>query len=327
MSTTARAQRLNGDTSWLFSLPYFEQNGDVKHFNLVVDPWLDEATQVDFTFAFSVQKRVVPAAASSLQEVDRLIAERDAAGSRTSGQIDALVISHPFTDHAHPQTLLDGSSRSDIPLLCTPDALGSIQKLPGLPFQQRHTIPPSSSFDSGTVTSLPLPAGIRIVRLEAKERLAAVRYGPAWSRLHGGLAFIWNTQPLSESGAAETSARKIGAIVYSPHGITRLSLPPWLLKAEPRILFHSLHRQTLPTILAGPVALGFPNALELCQPASLHPTLLLGTHDEHKTAGGVVARLLRRQEWTVEEMEGQLSAAGSKTRLRVLEAGDELDLE
>ncbi|CAD6913222.1 unnamed protein product [Tilletia controversa] len=322
----ARALRLNGDTSWLITLPFRAEDGQERTFNLVLDPWLDESNQIDMTFAFSVQTRVIKAVAGSLSEVDALIAnsrdDKDDASGSNSGRVDALVLSHPFTDHAHPQTLTDRSNRTDLRLSGTPDALRSIRGLPGLPFKDVNTIP-LASWDTSPLnepSSSPLAPGIRIVRLAAVERFAALRYGPAWSTLHGGLAIVWQTE------AGSSSSPRFGAIVYSPHGIMPASVPPWLNKAEPRILIHSLHRQTLPVWLAGPVSLGFSNALDLCRPGSFQPHLLLGTHDEHKVAGGIVSRLLRRQEWATQEMERLLKDV-SPVKLRVLAAGEETDIQ
>ncbi|KAL9933300.1 hypothetical protein V8E36_008018 [Tilletia maclaganii] len=275
----AKARRLNGDTSWLFTLP-FEQDGQERGLNVVLDPWLDESQQVDMTFAFSVQSRVVKAAAASLGEVDDLLGKE---GEGSSGKVDILVLSHHFTDHAHPQTLVDPSNRPEIPLLGTPDALGPVRKLPGLPFRDVHAIPLATwdhvpSFAQDPV--LPLPPGIRILRLAAKECFAFIRYGPAWPKLHGALTFIWRTT------AEDTSAApRFGALIYSPHGIT--DLPPWLFKAEPRILLHSLHRQTLPAWLAGPVALGYANALDHVNPARFIPT----------SCSARTTRTRRRAEW------------------------------
>ncbi|KAE8216588.1 hypothetical protein CF327_g297 [Tilletia walkeri] len=321
---SSRALRLNGDTSWLLNIPVFK-DGHEQSFSLVLDPWLDDSCQIDMTFAFSVQSRVIKAVASSLSEVDVLIANsRDDKGKDKEGsqRIDALVLSHPFTDHAHPQTLTNPSNRADLPLLGTPDALGPVRKLPGLPFKDVHTIPLADWETSplSKPSDLPLPPGIRIVRLQAAEKLAAIRYGPAWSKLHGALAIVWQTE-----ASFSASSPRSGVLLYSPHGIMPASIPPWLLRAESRILIHSLHRQTLPAWLAGPVSLGFSNALELCRPGSFDPALLLGTHDEHKTAGGVVARLLKRKEWGLEEME-QLLKDRSSAKLRVLAVGEEVKL-
>ncbi|KAK0557919.1 hypothetical protein OC846_000214 [Tilletia horrida] len=321
MTQQAYAQRLNGDTAWLFSLPY-EKHGAPTHFNLVVDPWLNEAPQVDMSFAFSIQKRVCKAAASSLKEVDDLLANRESE-SQEKQQVDAVLLSHPFTDHAHPESLTDPGTRKDIPLLGTTDALSSVRKLPGLPFKDIYSIPVASEktppWDDASFHLAPIPASIRIVRLLAKEKFAAIRHGPAWMQLHGAVAIMWLRQ-----GTSWDEHSDYGAILYSPHGITPLSVPSWLLRAEPRVLLHSLDRQVLPSWLAGPVALGFKNAVLMCQPGSFRPNLLLGTHDERKTAGGIVARLIRREPFD-DSMQAQLS--GTSSSLRVLEVGETIELK
>ncbi|KAE8249296.1 hypothetical protein A4X06_0g3299 [Tilletia controversa] len=153
------------------TLPFRAEDGQERTFNLVLDPWLDESNQIDMNFAFSVQTRVIKAVAGSLSEVDALIAnsrdDKDDASGSNSGRVDALVLSHPFTDHAHPQTLTDRSNRTDLRLSGTPDALRSIRGLPGLPFKDVNTIP-LASWDTSPLnepSSSPLAPGIRIVQV------------------------------------------------------------------------------------------------------------------------------------------------------------------
>lgn len=92
-----RLTHLNADTSWLVELPRDAQ----RIFKLLLDPWF-EGTQTDFHRLFSRQKHIIPAAIKNASEL---------------GTLDAVVISHEFTDHCHEATLRGVSS--EVPVFAT----------------------------------------------------------------------------------------------------------------------------------------------------------------------------------------------------------------
>lgn len=109
---------LNADTSWLLQLPIpaSATSSDRRYFNIIIDPWLS-GSQADVAPWFSSQTHATPSAYGSIAEVQNLCAtvETIASGSSTTisqqteaGQrnyLDAVAISHEFTDHCHRQTL------------------------------------------------------------------------------------------------------------------------------------------------------------------------------------------------------------------------------
>jgi hypothetical protein len=104
---------LNADSSWLLQVPGprdgTEQGGRM-YFNVIIDPWL-KGPQSDVARWFSQQFHATESAVGSIKEVEDLIwdTERLAGGSDREKEegscIDAVAISHEFTDHCHRETL------------------------------------------------------------------------------------------------------------------------------------------------------------------------------------------------------------------------------
>lgn len=107
---------LNADTSWLLQLPIpssSSSSSSRRYFNIILDPWLS-GTQSDVASWFSQQSHATPSAYASIADVQDLCATVEAiATSPTSGKssskgnnyLDAVAISHEFTDHCHRETL------------------------------------------------------------------------------------------------------------------------------------------------------------------------------------------------------------------------------
>lgn len=87
---------LNADTSWLLRFPV--PSGTLT---LLLDPWFT-GTQTDFHRFFSRQAHVVPPSVTSPAEL---------------GSVDAVVVSHEFTDHCHEATLC--AVNRDVPVFAT----------------------------------------------------------------------------------------------------------------------------------------------------------------------------------------------------------------
>ena len=144
--------RLNNDTSYLLQLPRAaaaaRQSGSRIFYNVLIDPWL-AGGQSDTASWISQQWHSAKSAVESVKEVDRLAREIEALASNcdsgdeedwvvadvlknnngafTTGTymphemvdedetaLDAVIISHEFTDHCHKRTLL--SIHPDVPV-------------------------------------------------------------------------------------------------------------------------------------------------------------------------------------------------------------------
>jgi hypothetical protein len=283
--------KLNGDTSWLVRLPRdpTQDAEDSAFYNLVLDPWLHPTPQVDGSPIFSRQTRIEPASSKSLAELDHWLSSQS-----TRERIDAVLFSHPFSDHLHEDSISDADSLGVLQratIFTTGDSLSAFRSLKIAKSLYRSKIIDISSAmvkrdaDQHSYT----PSGISVEHLPAKDWAMS----PAWSKLHGGIL-------ISCSNGANTTQ-----ILYSPHGMTPKSLPASLMpkdaaagkQEQKRVLIHSFDRQTLPLI--GTVACGFPNIIDLMP--TFKPDIVLATHDEHKRGEGIVGRLLSREAFALQE--------------------------
>lgn len=280
--TAVELHKLNGDTSWLLRLPRHSSktsSDEGSYYNLVLDPWLHPTPQIDGSPIFSRQTRIEPAAFTSIAQLDHWLHTQ----SHGKEAIDAILFSHPFSDHVHPQTVTDPDSIVVLrraTLFTTSDSLPALRSLK---LDAAIIVNLSShAFRQDADQAGVLPEGIAIQHLRARDWAVS----PAWNKLHGGiLVSCSNGQPVD--------------ILYSPHGITPVSLPPELKSdsaKSKRVLIHSFDRQTLPLI--GTVACGFPNVLDLIP--AFRPDMVLATHDENKRGEGIVGRLLRREVFDLE---------------------------
>lgn len=115
---------LNADSSWLLQIPRpvaATKKGGRAYYNILIDPWL-AGGQSDVARWFSQQWHRFESACRSIAEVEELAREveilassglrlgkgRQPNGDDTDMQqtfIDAVAISHEFTDHCHRDTL------------------------------------------------------------------------------------------------------------------------------------------------------------------------------------------------------------------------------
>jgi hypothetical protein len=333
-----RLRRVNHDTSWLITFST-DSSYPKSTFNLVstattcsmlspadhaiesqlVDPWLDESVQVDYHAAFSEQKRTEPALCSSVSSLeDMLASEEEMQGAKsedsrgTSKQIDAILISHPFTDHMHPGTLNDSSVPTRIPFFVTNDSKAALESLLGgkkrladekrtisLLDQAKHETAPERPSEDKKRT---LPCNINIMQILPRERFSLLSGAAsiAWSKLHGGILFLWQT---SQSDLGSTHS-----LIYSPHGLGSKSVPAWL-QADSKIhheaILTSLDKIILPSWLSGVVNLGLSSALDLVTQEVYNAKRILATHEERKEARGLVAHLIKRYWLALETPDAQ----------------------
>ena len=272
----------------------------------LIDPWLDESEQVDYHTAFSEQRRTLPALVTSIAGLENLLAKEGYAGNASdkrgiSRQIDAILISHPFTDHCHPGTLKDCPSR--IPILVTSDAKPALESLLGgrkklenekraiyvLDKADHHEAP---AFSNKQCTRI-LPCNVEILQILPRERFSMLSGAAsiAWTKLHGGILVLWKP-PLCDI----STQTKTHSMIYTPHGIGVKSIPKWLSGKDmfSGAILTSLDKIVLPSWLSGVVNLGLSSALDLIKQDVYTPKYILATHEERKEAKGIVARLITR---------------------------------
>jgi hypothetical protein len=128
---------LNADTSWLLQIPRPAsaiKHGSRIYYNILIDPWF-VGGQSDVARWFSQQFHATESAVKSVGEVEELARQVEilAGGLRAGtygrqkgkevkagegeGNIDAVAVSHEFTDHCHRETLLE--VQRDVPVFAT----------------------------------------------------------------------------------------------------------------------------------------------------------------------------------------------------------------
>jgi hypothetical protein len=322
---------LNADTSWLLQIPRPAnaiKRGSRVYYNVLIDPWF-VGGQSDVAKWFSQQYHATDSAVQSVAEVEELVRQIEGiAGSRMrfsnsqESLIDAVAISHEFTDHCHQATLLE--VHADVPVFATQQAAKLIASW-GY-FRSVTTTPTFGDKADWREYSLPpLPSWLGISRLTAAKD--ALFY-------HSALLITFATQPIvqtprkrssllaidgdgAEDVTASMGSEAAECVIYTPHGIPHTALTP-IATADPPLrtlaFLHGLHDVSISA--AQQLNLGAKNGL-LAQ-RILRAKYWVATHDEVKKGGGFISWWLRRRAWTLEdalreaqaEMEGEDTAMG-----------------
>lgn len=297
---------LNADTSWLLQLPYpsgMERPPGRSRWNVILDPWLTGA-QSDVAHWFSQQWHAVASSVQTMAELNGLLREIEkmaqldapiSAGRNNDyldqdserSYIDAVIISHEFTDHCNKDTLLEVDP--DTPVFATKSAANLIRSWDH--FRLVQEIPPFSATQSDwRKTSLdPLPKWLGISRMVT--RSDALYYHSAIL-----VTFDLHSMEVKRPPEAPDTAE---AIIYTPHGIHAKDLSH-LPSATPAIktlaLLHGLHDIK---ISVKQLNLGAHNGLQaqrMCQ-----AKFWVSTHDEIKKESGLITPFLYRKVLTLQE--------------------------
>ena len=289
---------LNADTTWLLSLAYPDQVDPPQgrsRYNILIDPWLD-GPQEDVASWFSKQWHLIKSSVRTIAELNKILGDVEPSTSNLAGRdehecrsfIDAVIISHEFTDHCHRATLLEVDQT--VPVFATTKATRLVRS-----WKHFNTVIDMANFTACTdwcTTSVgPLPAWVGISRLVTSSD--ALYY-------HSAIV-ICVERP-------ETSDEAVDALIYTPHGV-EISTLSVLATASPRVdvlaLLHGLHDVSLKW--SKQLNLGAVNAIKAQR--ILHARFWIGTHDEQKPGSGLIAPFLRRKIYTVQEALALVQAA------------------
>ena len=270
----------------------------------MLDPWLS-GPQSDVASWFSKQSHAIPPALGSIADVEHLCRQVETLSSSDTSTpaqstspnslIDAIVISHEFTDHCHRETL-EGCDRG-VPVFATAKAADLIKGWKH--FEEVIEVPPfdAEGSDWRKTTITPLPDWISIIRL-----------------VTGKDAFYYHSAIMVTFSIDGQPAE---SIIYTPHGIHAPSLSA-VSSADPPIqclaLLHGLHDVRIDW--GQQLNLGAHNGLAAQR--SLNAKYWIGTHDEVKNGGGVVSWFLRRKQYTLKDA----LADETKKRGEEMEEGD-----
>ncbi|KAF2496944.1 hypothetical protein BU16DRAFT_458538 [Lophium mytilinum] len=306
---------LNADTTWLLQIP--RPASAVKHskrifYNILIDPWFTGG-QSDVASWFSQQYHATPSAVSDIDEVDQLAREIEALAGASflyrktykkprddeeeqyheedrHKYIDAIAISHEFTDHCHTPTL--ETVHRDVPVFVTEKAAKIVNAMHH--FRDVHVVPTFSKYrcDWRANSLPPLPEWLSISRIVADNDFLSY---------HSALMIAFNTAPFVYSFSSSTSVSDAAEVViYTPHGVPAAALAP-VASADPPLstlaFLHGLHSISIGS--KQQLNLGGHNGLQAQK--VLNAKYWVGTHDEVKTGFGLISWFLRRKVVSLEE--------------------------
>jgi hypothetical protein len=330
---------LNADTSWLLQIPRpanAVKHGSRIYYNVLIDPWF-VGGQSDVAKWFSQQWHATESAVKSVAEVDELARQVEVlAGGMRMGKrkmniaataeletfIDAVAISHEFTDHCHKDTLLE--VHRDVPVFATEQAANLISGWNH--FRMVVTTPTfKDNADWHDYSLSPLPSWLSISRLTASKD--ALFYHSALLITFATHPFLSHATPKKRSSLSiygdgtedvllNTQTEAAECVIYTPHGIPHTALTP-IATAEPPLhtlaFLHGLHDVSISA--AQQLNLGAKNGL-LAQKI-LRAKYWVATHDEVKKGGGFISWWLRRKAWTLEDAlkEARAEVDGEDTNM------------
>ncbi len=257
---------LNADTTWLLQLPVPSPQ-QRTHFNLLIDPWL-QGPQSDVAPWFSTQWHVVASSVRTLAELNSVLAAlEDRAEEATEPFIDAVAVSHEFTDHCHQPTLQELPRTT--PVFATEVAAQLIRS-----WQHFDTVITTPGWqDARPDPPSPLPPWLGIGRI--------VTAGDSLY-YHSALLIVFSGE----------------AIVYTPHGVLARDLEGVRESGVKTLaLLHGLHDVRI--WMAAQLNLGALNGIRAARACGAE--YWVATHDEVKRGGGIIGRFLRRTRYTLRD--------------------------
>jgi hypothetical protein len=263
---------VNGDTTWLLHLPYPASVAAPRgrsHFNILLDPWL-QGPQSDVAWWFSTQWHVVAPSVSTIADLEAALGEAEGEGSR----VDAVVVSHEFTDHCHRATLEE--LPRDTPVYATDVAAELIRGWSH--FEKVMTIPALPLGVPWTRLPVPLPEWIGI---------GAVTTPGDALYYHSALLIAFDVGDGGE------------AVVYTPHGVRSEDLAVQSCGVRTLALLHGMHDVRI--WLTKQLNLGGVNGARAVKTSGAK--YWVATHDEVKTGGGLIAPFLQRTLYTAADVD------------------------
>jgi hypothetical protein len=252
---------LNADSTWLLQVPDPGSSSSSRQFFNILIDPWLSGPQSDVASWFSQQYHATPSAYTSIAEVQEL-----------AGTIDVVTISHELTDHCHKETLMELPTNT--PVYGPSKAAKLIRS-----WKHFDTVVDMPFFEEANLSDKHIPPWLWIERVQDPND--ALYY-------HSAILISWPSTSLYRE-----------YVLYTPHGVApsaieRLALEPHLTAL---CLIHGMHNVKLYGMQQ--LNLGGDNGLALYR--RLQPKYWVGTHDEVKTAGGIVKYVLWRSIVTIEE--------------------------
>ena len=254
--------RVNCDTSFIITI-------NKKRF--LIDPWL-LGSEIDGCIFFNTATLVEPAIS-----IDKI------------GNIDAIIITHEFSDHLHEETLLLLDDK--IPILATKSAIKRLKKNRLLCKRYIIEIPSSNK-------------SIQLTLFDDSIRIGLISASGLLDFVHNALLIFPNdnTNGVDERDILLTendnntrkSDRKGAGICYCPHGFVLNEndvLTKEISNYKFDLLIVTMTEYYLPFYVGGTVNLGLLAAAALTN--VLKPQFVVNCHSEKKKASGIIPFLAR----------------------------------
>ncbi|TVY24160.1 hypothetical protein LHYA1_G007695 [Lachnellula hyalina] len=304
---------LNADTTWLLSLPIPPSQPSIRLYNhILIDPWL-RGGQSDVARFFSRQWHATPSACQSIDDIESIIQAIEAAAAedppglvdgellstrqdshaldKSMDSIDAVIVSHEFTDHMHKDTLMEIPPQ--VPIFASTKAADIIRS-----WKRFHTV-------------------LEIPRFEGDWRKSSVSPLPEWlgiSRVaYAGADMLYYHSAVMI--AFSSGGQEGEAVIYTPHGISPDDVTP-VAEAKPKLRTLALLHGLQDIKLGAQLNMGAHNGLKVQR--LLRAGHWIGTHDEVKNGGGIVSWFLNRKMISLQEaierdkIEREADGRGSK---------------
>ncbi|TVY32026.1 hypothetical protein LSUB1_G008433, partial [Lachnellula subtilissima] len=271
---------LNADTTWLLSLPIPPSQSCTRLYNhILIDPWL-RGGQSDVARFFSQQWHATPSACQSIEDIESIIQAIEAAAAedlpglvdgellspkqdshaldKSMDSIDAVIVSHEFTDHMHKDTLMEIPPQ--VPIFASTKAADIIKS-----WQRFDTV-------------------LEIPRFEGDWRKSSVSPLPEWlgiSRVaYAGADMLYYHSAVMI--AFSSGGQEGEAVIYTPHGISPDDVTP-VAEAKPKLRTLALLHGLQDIKLGAQLNMGAHNGLKVQR--LLRTRYWIGTHDEIKRGG------------------------------------------
>lgn len=271
----------------LLQFPWSQHPLGHARYNLLIDPWF-EGIQIDFFPWFSVQSHAVPPIVTSIANLNNYLADLENtiqqrsssptnAGPSTTAKtknpyIDAIMISHEFTDHCNEHTLREVDVNT--PVYATKAAANVIKSWCHFTNLREITNFAAIGHNWRKSLSLSLPPWLGFSRLVSNFDIGY---------LHSAVIICFNLQQEQSQPAQPAEA-----IIYTPHGIHADKLSQISHAApsiQPLALIHGLHEVSVCRV--GQINLGAVNGLEVQK--STGARYWIGTHDVRKISSNTLS--------------------------------------
>ena len=273
-------ERVNGDTSFFIKLI-----NTTKTITYLLDPWL-LGSEIDCSTCFNEQYLIEPSIS-----IDKI------------GKVDAIIISHEFSDHCHEKTLL--LLDENIPILSTKSAINRLKRNSILKNRTLIEIPTTNckknkiNFLDYNDIKISLICASGIFDYVHNALIIIPNYSNIKNENEGidekDVFLTNNSSTNTDNDDDKTMKNSTGGLLYSPHGIFISDFSSSIIKDlvdyKLDILLITMTEYKLPLILGGTVNLGLIKAKNVSD--IIKSKVVIDCHSEKKKASGIIPFISR----------------------------------